>query len=596
MGVFEHFPYTNFHDLNLDWIVQELEKLSVDVRDFISINAIKYADPIQWDITSQYEKNTVVLDKDGNAYLSVQPVPAGVSLDRTEYWTNIGNFSALWESVKEAITIPDEGHETTASEARTANELVWVNNKLIKVTKDIGAGDKYVIGAEGNCVEYNMQDLLYELLKEIEERKNSETVITNSINEEKTERVEEVNSILKNINNNKIANVLNYGAKGDGITDDTEAFKNAIKTGFTVYVPRGNYLISETLILPRHTQFIGSDNMTTKLIPSKDINMISFEESFYTSTTIKNICISDDNNVTVNGSAFYFPGKTLSITGGFIENVNIYKYAYSLVTDENGTGTLTGLKVKNVTCENTKAAIRFYKTTACVFENFVSDHVNVQNTEDWDIIFKGNGVAGGGLLLKNFVSQAPAKSGIKFENFLQAWCYHLSTDNTGAIGLELLSCEQMHLIEGYFALSSRLFPTQNTVIVKDCKDCDFVETFIAGFLDDSATTGQLYLEGTNNGITFEACKIVKSKTYGVGVLGGKNIIFNGCSINDNKKTMYLQGATSVIISNCQFFNNENKSFTDNGGGYNILTSCILEQEPQITSVNNVTANNIIKTV
>lgn len=100
MGVFEHFPYTNFHDLNLDWVVQELEKLSADVRDFISINAIKYANPIQWDITKQYEKNTVVLDKDGNAYLSVQPVPAGVSLDRTEYWTNIGNFSALWESVK----------------------------------------------------------------------------------------------------------------------------------------------------------------------------------------------------------------------------------------------------------------------------------------------------------------------------------------------------------------------------------------------------------------------------------------------------------------------------------------------------------------
>ena len=39
MGVFEQFPYTNFHDLNLDWIVQELEKLATDVQNFISINA-----------------------------------------------------------------------------------------------------------------------------------------------------------------------------------------------------------------------------------------------------------------------------------------------------------------------------------------------------------------------------------------------------------------------------------------------------------------------------------------------------------------------------------------------------------------------------
>ena len=51
MGAFEHFPYTNFHDLNLNWIIQELQKLTVSVQDFISINAIKYADPIQWYLT-----------------------------------------------------------------------------------------------------------------------------------------------------------------------------------------------------------------------------------------------------------------------------------------------------------------------------------------------------------------------------------------------------------------------------------------------------------------------------------------------------------------------------------------------------------------
>ena len=44
MGVFEYFPYTNFHDLNLDWIVQKLEKLTGDVRDFISIKA---KDPVR---------------------------------------------------------------------------------------------------------------------------------------------------------------------------------------------------------------------------------------------------------------------------------------------------------------------------------------------------------------------------------------------------------------------------------------------------------------------------------------------------------------------------------------------------------------------
>lgn len=203
MGVFEHFPYTNFHDLNLDWVVQELEKLATDVQDFISINAIKYANPIQWDITSQYEKNTVVLDKDGNAYLSVQPVPAGVSLDRTEYWTNIGNFSALWASVKEAITIPDEGYEKTASAPRAVNDLVWVDGKLLEVTSQMAAGDKYIVGS--NCRLYTMQIFLTETLdalkQEQQARESADTALQTALVNETQAREnlqDDVNGIVRN--------------------------------------------------------------------------------------------------------------------------------------------------------------------------------------------------------------------------------------------------------------------------------------------------------------------------------------------------------------------------------------------------------------
>lgn len=56
MGLFEQFPYANFHELNLDWILDTLKQLDESVTKFISINSIKYANPIQWDITSQYEK------------------------------------------------------------------------------------------------------------------------------------------------------------------------------------------------------------------------------------------------------------------------------------------------------------------------------------------------------------------------------------------------------------------------------------------------------------------------------------------------------------------------------------------------------------
>lgn len=155
-------PYTNFHDLNLDWIIDTLNDFNSRLSNFVSLATIKYANPIQWDITSQYEANTVVVDSAGNAYLSVQPVPSGVSLDRTEYWTKIGNFDELFANVKKAITPNDEGHSTTATAARAVDDLVWVNGALVRITRAMSIGDAYSPGS--NCVTSSTNEILRYLL------------------------------------------------------------------------------------------------------------------------------------------------------------------------------------------------------------------------------------------------------------------------------------------------------------------------------------------------------------------------------------------------------------------------------------------------
>ena len=139
----EKWPYTNFHELNLDWILETLKKQDATIADFISLNSITYADPIQWDITRQYPKNCVVVDKNGDGYLSVQPVPVGVEIGNTDYWTKIGNFSKLWSTVKLAITAADEGLKTTASADHAASDLVWLNNTLYVCTTAITRGTEY---------------------------------------------------------------------------------------------------------------------------------------------------------------------------------------------------------------------------------------------------------------------------------------------------------------------------------------------------------------------------------------------------------------------------------------------------------------------
>src|SRR5438270_14051112 len=62
-------------------------------------------------------------------------------------------------------------------------------------------------------------------------------------------------------------NVKNYGAKGDGVSDDTQAFLDALNqardgqppflSAAAVYVPSGIYLVKKTLILWRKTRLFG---------------------------------------------------------------------------------------------------------------------------------------------------------------------------------------------------------------------------------------------------------------------------------------------------------------------------------------------------
>lgn len=60
--------------------------------------------------------------------------------------------------------------------------------------------------------------------------------------------------------------VLDFGAVGDGVTDDTQAFQNAINSGYNVYVPLAygfKYLITATLTLAKDRQCIMGDEFVT---------------------------------------------------------------------------------------------------------------------------------------------------------------------------------------------------------------------------------------------------------------------------------------------------------------------------------------------
>lgn len=159
------------------------------MQQYIENSSISYADPIQWDITKQYPRNTVVVTVNGDGYLSTQPVPIGIDIDNEDYWTKIGNFSELWGSVKLAITPVDEKLKTTASAARAVNDLVWLNNDLYVITKAMDAGTQYIEGT--NCKKTNIGEQLNDLNTKVENNKSS---VDDSI--------KKINTDIENINTN----------------------------------------------------------------------------------------------------------------------------------------------------------------------------------------------------------------------------------------------------------------------------------------------------------------------------------------------------------------------------------------------------------
>ena len=163
MGLFDNFPYTNLHELNLDWILRALKDLEKTIEQFVSINSLKYADPIQWNITSQYEKNTIVIDpQTGTAYISVQAVPAGVALTDTDYWTvvfNLKNF--VVNAAKNFTTRYEEDTTLTATFSSAAGDwLVW-GDVLYRALVNITAGDSYVDG--GNIQQITIEEIKDEI-------------------------------------------------------------------------------------------------------------------------------------------------------------------------------------------------------------------------------------------------------------------------------------------------------------------------------------------------------------------------------------------------------------------------------------------------
>lgn len=123
-----------------------------------------------------------------------------------------------------------------------------------------------------------------------------------------------------------------FGAKGDGVTDDTDAIQQALNSNTYVFIPNGTYLISSPLTVGLENQKVIGESLNTKIIASStltsDMLILSGDNSsaYRSNMELKNITIVGNDKC--NGLKFY---KNADF---FVRNTKVTKCLWGIMSED----------------------------------------------------------------------------------------------------------------------------------------------------------------------------------------------------------------------------------------------------------------------
>ena len=135
--MFEHWPYTNFHDLNLDWILAKIMEMKQDLANFtLFLPKIDERDDGFWNIHYAYLTNRLVI-WDSKIYIAKVPVPEGTSIENTDYWLMVTDINIDIYTIREEFDeFKAEVNQALADmQTQLEDEIQHMGDELAEIAK-----------------------------------------------------------------------------------------------------------------------------------------------------------------------------------------------------------------------------------------------------------------------------------------------------------------------------------------------------------------------------------------------------------------------------------------------------------------------------
>lgn len=329
-----------------------------------------------------------------------------------------------------------------------------------------------------------------------------------------------------------VVSAKDYGATGNGSTNDTTAVTNAITAacgtgsgntpGGSVYFPPGNYLLSPITISQSNCYLVGAGAQATIITPASTTSTLF---------TFSGTQFNGISNLYINYTSTPSAGAAIGVTGSQamfdVHNVSIFGALYGVYDQSTGGNHW----YTNMTIYNTVATTG----VGMLFTGFGNDD-----------------------FLKNITINAPAGSqpsaGIQVVNNGAIWIDAVDVIHSGN-GLVFQTAAATDVISWAF-ISNSAFDTNsgsgilinNTVSGSVIKGITFSNSW------SSSNTGRGILingsAGTIDGIRFVGHRSFNNGTDGAAVAYGNNVEFNACDMLGNSQTTNNSASgISMSISN-----------------------------------------------